>query len=693
MIFWGFWAVNCFLMLMALGLFYKIFSFLKKDSLKITDASFRIKIVRIFSGFVLGPSLIMAIFAIIFLQVGLQAWFHERVKTALEESYDVAKAYLKEHQESVQSTIKDIAQGLDDYFNTLFNQSPSIRLDALGFFKHHKEDLENYLTAHEAFRSVKEAIIFQIPKEANSFSSKAHFPLQVMAQSKFSLSVGFKTIALSDIQQAQKKGIFISVNDKNDQIFAIVPLFAPLKAYLLVSRDIDTQVLKKITRATKAANAYDYLLKTQSHFAFQFIIIFSLFTLVLLLFAIWGGLYFSQQLMVPIEQLIDASLQIQQGHLKTVQPDGNPSMKELNFLINTFNAMVHDVTHQKEKLLDVNAQLKQQVNFIEKVLSGVSSGVLSLDKQGQILLCNKQANILLNQEDLKGHFLRKIIPEFQSLWKKGFKNTQHIQQTDCRLWRQGKLKIFKVSVLVEKNGKSVLTFDDITELFFAQKKAAWSDVARRVAHEVKNPLTPVLLSAERLKRRYLPYVENPDIFKDCIETIIRQVSYLGKLISEFSSFARMPAPLLKEGDLTQLVQQVTYFHQNAYPDITFQFLGIPLKVAFDPHQIEQVLNNLFKNSIEAIQEKATQYPDQAQDKKIIIQLQKKDNTGILTVEDNGIGLLDESLNFEEPYLTTKPEGTGLGLAIVRKILDDHSFKFNLEKTKTGCLATLTFELL
>jgi two-component system, NtrC family, nitrogen regulation sensor histidine kinase NtrY len=678
---------------------------LKKEPLQLQGASFRSKVVRTFSFFVVGPCLTMALLAILFLEVGVQSWFHQRVKTALRESEQIAQLYLKEHQKTIEKTIKDMALGFDDYFHRLFAELKPLLIDDQSFFQQYRTDFEHYLTAHEAFRSVKEAMIFQVlPSHAFPPSSPSSppiwLPISVVAQSRFSLSAGFKNICSSDIATAESKGIFMSLNEEKSQVFAIVPIFAPIKAYLLVTRNVDQAVLNKVKNATEATHAYKKLMHTQRKFAFQFIILFILLTSFLLLWAVWKGLSFSTQFMTPIEGLIDASQALSQGEEKTVS--SNTKVKELVFLTKTFNSMVKDIHAQKNRLIEVNQQIKKHSALIENVLSGISSGVLSLNGEHRIVLTNQRACLLLCQKTIDGKMLKEVAPEFESLLWQAVKTPLKLYEQECVLWRKGKQLNFKVSVLVEEDGFAVLTFDDITALISAQKKAAWSDVARRIAHEVKNPLTPVVLSAERLKRRYLKSVENPEIFQDCIETIVKQVAYLGKLISEFSMFARLPSPKIQKIDFKKLILQQVHFQQQAYPEVDFITSLKDITFFCDPDQMSQVLANVLKNSIDSLQEKKLRESlpndlqlQHAQQGKIEIFLSNEmtdyKEKVILKICDNGIGLPeDKTLILDAPYVTTKTEGTGLGLAIVKKIIEDHCGEMYLQNNPSEEGACITF---
>jgi two-component system nitrogen regulation sensor histidine kinase NtrY len=340
-----------------------------------------------------------------------------------------------------------------------------------------------------------------------------------------------------------------------------------------------------------------------------------------------------------------------------------------------------EVGAQTKALNQANSQLHNRNLFIESVLEGISSGVFSLTPDANIMFFNSHAQHFFPHIDhLNECNLLTIAPEFSDLFQKALNHPKIVNNDQIALIRENHVRTFQLNIQFLATSETVvLTMDDISALISAQKKSAWSDVACRIAHEVKNPLTPIALSAERLRRRYIKEIKNePEIFQDCIDTIIRQVHHIGDLISEFSDFARLPQPILRDTDLNLLITQIIVLHQQAYPLIHFTYTPRPMNAHCDAQQIEQVLTNIFKNAIESIHE------THRTDGEIIVCSSEKDHWLIISIQDNGAGLSkDKALLLCEPYQTTKAEGMGLGLAIVQKIIDDHGGLFSIQPNKAN----------
>jgi two-component system, NtrC family, nitrogen regulation sensor histidine kinase NtrY len=327
--------------------------------------------------------------------------------------------------------------------------------------------------------------------------------------------------------------------------------------------------------------------------------------------------------------------------------------------------------------------------FIESVLEGISSGIMSLDHHGTILFFNTSAKALFPDDILHGQNLFYLVPEFHPLFQHALDNAIIVHSDPVSVIRGHHMRTFRIHIqCLETTNTIVMTIDDISTLIAAQKKSAWSDVACRIAHEVKNPLTPIVLSAERLRRRYIKEIQTePEIFEDCIETIIRQVNHIGNLISEFSDFARLPTPRLAKTDLNVILVQMIVLLRQAYPIITFEYSPLAMSIYCDAQQIEQVFNNVFKNAIESIEE------TNRIDGLIDVTIQHNSGWFIISIQDNGIGLsTDKALVLCEPYQTTKEQGMGLGLAIVQKIIDDHGGLFSIHPKKEGIGACVCISL-
>jgi two-component system nitrogen regulation sensor histidine kinase NtrY len=603
------------------------------------------RIVAIFSLVAIAPTILIAVFSAIFFNIVIQSWFNQRVETAIGESIAVAGAYLGEHQKVISANAQAMAADLGPMAEYLFSES---------------EDLNRKLTDQVELRALDEAIVFN--KE-----------MQVLGRSRFSFSLDFESIPGRDLENAKTAPV-IYTNGENDRVRALVAINPFTNTYLLVGRGVSPTVLSRIENASKAAQEYARLEEQGSNIALKFAGIFVGIAVLLLLSAVLAGLLFANKLARPIRRLIQASDEVCKGNL-SVRISEEDETEELSSLTSAFNRMTSQLESQRDALMVASEQINDRRQFTEAVLGGVSAGVIGLDASGNIHLPNQSASHLLkvDLEKQMGHKLIKIIPEmtplFQDLQERG---TDFIE-SQITLNREGHGHTLLVRISVKRAGNKrtgyVVTFDDITQLQAAQRKAAWADMARRIAHEIKNPLTPIQLSAERLKRRYKDQIgQDTEPFDKCIDTIIRQVDHIGKLVGEFSSFARMPAPNIKPEDLVKTCKEEIFLQQQAHPQIQFEFLPSSpvIPFSYDRAQMGQVLTNLLKNASEAIEAK------KINDGHIQVVLKDDGSTISLAVSDNGIGLPREGRErLTEPYVTFRDKGTGLGLAIVKKIVEDH----------------------
>lgn len=656
-------GVCVILMIFASLIFWKIWKLWWEKSDFSRGRSFRLKVVSVFSSLVLAPSIITVVFSILFLNTSVHVWFHNRIKTAIIESQNVAQAYLHEHQKVVEQNILSMASGLENLFDSLVTESPISAACPHDFFQKHQKEFDDALTMLTTLRSLGEAGIFFFDQGRK----------KVVARSRFAVSLEFRSVPPEALAAARTKGISCSLDEKRGQFFALVPVFSMGESFLWISKPIDPEVLQCVTRAVGASQKYQKLVQTQGIFLRQSLSVFIGVSLIFLLIAVWAGLVISRQLITPITYLISASESVKQGELLPDFPENATRISEMSMLVRTFQAMISQVAEQQKKLMDSNHQLQMRTHFIESVLAGISSGVMSLTKQGKILLSNQRAqNLLKRTHPLEGKKLQHVAPEFSEHFARAVAHPGTFW--DKQLAIPHLALMVNVHVYADPLEDDVIvTFDDIGDLLSAQKKAAWADVASRIAHEIKNPLTPIRLSAERMKRKYGQNVHDPDTFHKCVETIIRQVSYIGTLISEFSLFARMPHPVFSPQSLVVLAQHAIFAQKQAFPHITFT-LSCSLEDDDDKHdsficdcdgqKIDQVLTNLLKNAAEALEEAGTENPT------IEVVLSQSPNEMVLVVQDNGPGFLGD-LPFTEPYVTSKPSGTGLGLAIVKKIVEDH----------------------
>jgi two-component system nitrogen regulation sensor histidine kinase NtrY len=627
---------------------------------QVAGSRLHVRLVFIFSLLAGIPAIMMAIFATLFLHFGAQSWFGDRVRTAVSESQAVAQAYLEEHQQVIRADIFAMAADLNREADMLI-KNPVMFKKAM--------ETQSYL------RNFSEAAVFD--NKNNILASTGLEPSTLLLQMPF------------DNKDAKgNNGLVIMTDTSDDSVRALIKLESFERAYLYVSRLVDPVVLARVSGTREAAEDYAKLESHLSELQVTITMIFVVVALLLMFAAIGFGILFARQLARPLGELITAADRVRAGDFTARVPHFSRK-DEFDQLGRTFNRMTSQLQEQRDELIAANRQLDRRRQFTETVLAGVSSGIVGIDEKSCVTLANSSAADLLNEkaDALIGKGIGEIMPELPELLKIAHEKPDKITQSEIPFIAEGQSKrIFLVRIAIEMIGDdgkgAVLTFDDITELQAAQRKAAWADVARRIAHEIKNPLTPIQLSAERLKRKYLKQItDNPEVFSQCTDTIIHHVGDIGRMVNEFSNFARMPEPVMKQEDLNAHIRDMMTFQQQAHPEIKFNLFGIgsqepPLVTAFDGQQIRQAVTNIIQNAIDSIH---TRMEDENGDDKykgqINIMLSDHPETSeiLISVSDNGQGFPDheDTGDLTEPYVTQKEKGTGLGLAIVKKIMEDH----------------------
>ena len=647
----------------------------------LAGSKLHVQIVGLFSVITIIPAILVAGFAAIFINVGVQSWFGEPVRAALAEAKEVADSYLKEHKQTIKHDAQDMVREL---------------APAAAALADNPQEFSRILTEQAYARHLSEAVVLNGDK-------------QIVAQSLLAFSFQFENLdidnAISRAQAGDKVDFLADLtNDAIDRVRILVRLDPLTDTYLYIGKLTDRAVLKHVARTEGAIKEYDRLGGQSASLQLTFILFFAGVALLLLLAAIWGGLTIANLLMRPITRLIVAAESVSQGDLTVHVPSEGSMNNELGNLAHAFNRMTFQLHTQRKELIDANIQIDRRREFIETVLAQVSAGVIRLDKRHKLDLVNHRAAALLSMsiEKIKGMRLDEVASEFSPLLEKALRQMPRQLNEQVTLVRLGSSIILQVSVIVQGKENAVkgyiITFDDVTALASAQRKAAWSDVARHIAHEIKNPLTPIQLAAERLKRKYLKEIKtDPATFEVCIETIVRQVGQIGNLITEFSSFARMPDPVMQEEDIGEICRQAIFLQKQAWPAIAFQ-LQMPqhsVMVRCDAHQIGQLLTNLLQNAINAL-EAFSPLPGSRTGQPFIAQvsltIEEMDKGIRFIIEDNGPGFPKEGRErLTEPYFTTRVKGTGLGLAIVAKIVEDHQGKIELGDSVKGG-AKITIEL-
>ncbi|TAD91923.1 MAG: PAS domain-containing sensor histidine kinase [Alphaproteobacteria bacterium] len=629
------------------------------------------RLVVVFGVVAAAPAVIVAVFSALFMNYGLQGWFSERVRSAVTTSQEVALAYLSEHQQAIRGQILAMAQDLN-------REAPLLLTNAAQF--------QQLLQAQAAFRGLSEAIVI----DGNG---------REVVRAGFVIGLAVDRMLPFALERARNGEVALIVSDSDDRVRAAVRLAAFSDVYLVVGRFVDPRAVQFLEQNQAAVETYLSLEGRRSEIQITFTLMFAVLALVLLLAAIWFGLMWATRLVRPISALMSASERVRAGDLAArvgESTDGD----EIAQLSRAFNRMTEQLQAQRQALIQANQELDHRSRFTEAVLAGVSAGVIGLDRDGRINLPNRSASELLGEDlgEAVGQPLDVVVPEMGALLEQAHRRPDRVVEGQVRLVREKKARTLLVRIaadqaldavpepdtVLEDPSGFVVTFDDVTELLQAQRTAAWADVARRIAHEIKNPLTPIQLSAERLKRKYLKEIQSdPETFIECTSTIVRQVGDIGRMVDEFSAFARMPAPVMKEENLATLVREAVSLQRGADLGVTFtvEVPEAPVRLRCDARQVRQALTNLLQNALDAIDGRNEPNPPPGH---VTVRVVDSGRTLALDVLDNGKGLPEgERDRLVEPYVTTRAKGTGLGLAIVKKIMEDHQGEVVLDDAPGG----------
>ena len=634
-----------------------------------------VRLVVLFGLVAVTPAILVAVFSVVFINYGLEKWFNQVVFNTITQSQVVADAYLIEHRKNIEADTFAIASNLN--FNV-----PLMRVS--------RRRLNQILSSHAALRSLSEALII------NKFG-------EVQARSEFSLSVKTYKISSNILEQATPGKIIILSSNSEERIRAFVKLDNFTNSFLLIERFVDPKIVSHVRRIKELVARYQAFKKDRAGIQVSFVMIFIIVSVLLLMAAIWIGLAVATQLAKPISSLIVAAKKVSEGDLD-IEIEVSGGNDEVSTLVRTFNAMILQLKNSQQGLIEANRQIDERRRFTETVLTGVSAGVIGLDFEGRIHLPNRSASELLktNLEETIGQMVDVVIPEMAILLEKAKQHPKQVHREELKIDREGQFHTLMVSAAAEQIGDQVIgyviTFDDITDLLSAQRVAAWSDVAKRIAHEIKNPLTPIQLSAERLKRKYLIEINSDkETFVNCIETIIRQVEDLHRMVDEFSSFARMPELSLEVENLSEICRQAISLERIRNPEIKYisELPNTDIKLYCDHRQISRALTNLLKNASESVISLDKNLNNSVFKGYISLSIlvnpikfdkenEKGKNLVSIIIQDNGGGLPEKNrANLTEPYVTTRTKGTGLGLAIVKKIMDDHKGQLTLTNGEDG----------
>ena len=609
-----------------------------------------LRLTSIFAIVALIPTVLVAIFGVLTVNIGLEGWFSDRVRGVIGASLDAATAYEGEQSATLQQDTQALAKFLDDA------KAQSFAMD--------DGTVRPLLAQGQAAiqRGLKEVYLINAGGTLKTRGEKSYL-------------FDYEQPSPEQIALAETGEIVLIQDWPNNEFRALVRLEAFPDRLLYVSRKVDGSILGLLDETQQTAALYQQLESDRGKILFNFGLLYLGFALILIVAAIWGGLWFAERLARPVGRLAGAAQRVGAGDLD-VQVQEEEGDDEIAMLGRLFNQMTRQLKGQRLALVEGHDRTETQRRLFDSVLSNVTAGVIGLDAAGRIDFVNRAAMRLLDLPDATSADLAHAVPEFDNLFQRLQASTGSAVQEEVRLTRRGKLESLLVRMSERRSDTGVegfvVAFDDVTDLVSAQRMAAWGDVARRIAHEIKNPLTPIQLSAERIKRKYRSQVSDPDELEAYTDVIVRQTNDLRRIVDEFSKFARMPEPDRRETDLTALVKAAVMLQENGQPNVHFT-KALPDKpdlIELDATMIGQALTNLIKNAGEAIEEVQEKHkPGYAPE--IRVSLTSTDAFATITIADNGTGLPPDRSRLFEPYVTTREKGTGLGLPIVKKIIEEH----------------------
>jgi two-component system, NtrC family, nitrogen regulation sensor histidine kinase NtrY len=613
-----------------------------------------LRLSGVFALIALIPTVLVAVFAVLTVNVGLEGWFSDRVRQVVGNSLAAAEAYEGEHRQD----LTDDALSLAGYLNVSKQSTFFLRDDQLRPILTQGQDAIQ--------RGLREA--FLIDGSGT-----------LMTRGEKSYLFDFEPPTANEIARAKAGETVIIQDGANNEFRALVHLTAFADRYLYISRNVDGKILGLLDETQETVRLYQQLESERGRLLFEFGLLYLGFALILILAAVWLGLWFAERLARPVGRLAGAAQRVGNGDLDvTVQEEEGDD--EIAMLGRIFNQMTRQLKGQREALVEGHSQTERRRRLFDSVLSSVTAGVIGLDPQGKVAFVNRAAERLLDVTDGATELrLDLAVPEFAALFERLREGGGAAVQEEIRLTRKGTLESLLVRMAVRTNDAGrpegyVVAFDDVTQLVSAQRMAAWGDVARRIAHEIKNPLTPIALSAERIKRKFRPLVgDQADDLEQYADVIIRQTNDLRRIVDEFSKFARMPEPDRREQNLTLLVRDAVILQESGQPGVRFvtTLLKDPLVLDLDATMISQALTNLIKNAGEAIEAKQEKGIGVDTVPEIRIAMSTTPQEAVIEIADNGIGLPADRARLFEPYVTTREKGTGLGLPIVKKIIEEH----------------------
>lgn len=622
---------------------------------KSAGSRLHLRLTGVFAGIALVPTILVAVFAGLTVNIGLEGWFSDRVRGVVGTSLAAAEAYQNEHRQDLVTDATALANFIDTARRSTFLLADS--------------DLRQILAQGQARiqRGLREAYVIDGSGT-------------IRARGERSYLFDFEEPAAAELERA-KAGETVLIEDwSNNEFRALIALPAFADRYLYVSRGVDGQILSLLDDTRATVGLYQQLEASRGRVLFEFGLVYIGFALILVLAAIWMGLWFAERLSRPVGRLAGAAQRVGAGDLE-VQVAEEEGDDEIAMLGRVFNQMTRQLNSQRQALIDSHRATERRRRLFDSVLSSVTSGVIGLDAEGRLDFLNRAATRLLNLDETTDHdrTLAEAVPEFAALLDRLREGIGEVAQEEIKVSRGGRLESLLVRMAIRRNADGrlegyVVAFDDVTDLVSAQRMAAWGDVARRIAHEIKNPLTPIQLSAERIKRKFIRLVgDEADSLEQMTDVIVRQTGDLRRIVDEFSKFARMPEPDRREHDLTKLMRDAVTLQDGSLHGarLVARLPEAPVIAELDATMISQAVTNLIKNAGEAVESLIEKGAPSGYAPEVRVTMLAGEDVVTIRIEDNGVGLPEDRARLFEPYVTTREKGTGLGLSIVKKIIEEH----------------------
>lgn len=638
----------------------KILSVLQQRRSRRAGSQLHFRLARVFTTMSLLPTITVAIFATISINLGLEAWFSERVQSVIGTSLSAARSYVKEQQSALKEDISSLSSDLQNF-----------RVER-GLIE--DDELRNELALRQMKlqRGLKEAFILNGSGEIELRGERSYL-------------FDFEKPKKQEIEASIKEVVLINDFD-NNELRALIYLIGFGDRYLYITREVDGTLFNLLDKTQKTAILYQQMENDRTAFLLNFAVLYFALALLLIVSSVLFALWFAERLSKPIGRLAAAAKRVGSGELTTqvIEQKGDDEISQLG---QYFNQMTKQLKQQRDELIENTQQIEERRQLFDSVLSSVTSGVVVLDQEGGVDFTNSAASILITERrKIDSQIsLSDAFPELNSLFQQLKKSGLNNLQDEIKLVREGRLENFLVRMATMNEEKKtigyVVAFDDVTKLVSAQRSAAWGDVARRIAHEIKNPLTPIQLSAERIRRKFGPLLKDEEQgLTQMVNVITRQTDDLRRIVDEFSKFARMPELKRKDEDLNDIVASIITLQQAGQPNVTINFSKpkSPIIISIDATLINQAITNILKNAGEAIEARKQKASLSSEAGIIKVVLKDEAESVIIQISDNGIGLPQDRSRLFEPYVTTRNKGTGLGLAIVKKIIEEHGGILKLE---------------